>query len=117
MLPGQTCPEHRHPAFDGTPGKEETSRCRKGLVYLCIEGAPASDPIAARQRQNEARVHGVERGDPPPRRATASPAHHAPLVPVGAEGAIVSAFSTRSRDDLDVFTDPDIARATVVSTR
>jgi D-lyxose ketol-isomerase len=22
MFPGQTCPEHRHPPFDGTPGKE-----------------------------------------------------------------------------------------------
>ncbi|HEY3182013.1 MAG TPA: hypothetical protein VGJ77_04195, partial [Gaiellaceae bacterium] len=24
LYPGQTCPEHRHPPFDGTPGKEET---------------------------------------------------------------------------------------------
>src|SRR5262245_21341132 len=28
LLPNQTCPEHRHPPFDGTPGKEETFRCR-----------------------------------------------------------------------------------------
>jgi hypothetical protein len=33
----------------------------------------------------------------------------------GPEGAIVSEFSTQSRDDLDVFTDPDIARTTVVA--
>jgi D-lyxose ketol-isomerase len=33
----------------------------------------------------------------------------------GPEGAIVSEFSTHSRDDLDVFTDPDIARTTVVA--
>lgn len=32
----------------------------------------------------------------------------------GPEGAIVSEFSTQSRDDLDVFTDPEISRATVV---
>jgi hypothetical protein len=31
------------------------------------------------------------------------------------DGAIVSEFSTQSRDDLDVFTDPDIARTTVVT--
>ncbi len=31
LYPGQTCPEHRHPPFDGTPGKEETFRCRRGL--------------------------------------------------------------------------------------
>ena len=28
LRPGQTCPEHRHPPFEGTPGKEETFRCR-----------------------------------------------------------------------------------------
>jgi D-lyxose ketol-isomerase len=33
----------------------------------------------------------------------------------GPEGAIVSEFSTQSRDDLDVFTDPDIARTTIVA--
>ena len=32
LFPGQTCPEHRHPPFDGTPGKEETFRCRRGTV-------------------------------------------------------------------------------------
>ena len=33
----------------------------------------------------------------------------------GPEGAIVSEFSTQSRDDLDVFTDPGIVRATIVA--
>ena len=32
LYPNQTCPEHRHPPFDGTPGKEETFRCRSGSV-------------------------------------------------------------------------------------
>ena len=34
LYPKQTCPEHRHPPFDGTPGKEETFRCRRGSVDL-----------------------------------------------------------------------------------
>src|SRR5690348_6159115 len=34
LFPGQTCPEHLHPPFDGTPGKEETFRVRNGTVYL-----------------------------------------------------------------------------------
>ena len=38
MLPNQTCPEHRHPGFNGEPGKEETFRCRYGKVYLYVEG-------------------------------------------------------------------------------
>jgi hypothetical protein len=33
----------------------------------------------------------------------------------GDEGAVVSEFSTESRDDLDVFTDPRIRRDTVVA--
>ena len=30
LLPGQTCPQHRHPPVGGEPGKEETFRCRWG---------------------------------------------------------------------------------------
>src|SRR5262245_66151445 len=44
LRPGQTCPEHRHPPFEGTPGKEETFRCRRGLVYLYVEGDPTPEP-------------------------------------------------------------------------
>jgi D-lyxose ketol-isomerase len=33
----------------------------------------------------------------------------------GAEGAVVSEFSTRSTDESDAFTDPDILRITVVA--
>lgn len=33
----------------------------------------------------------------------------------GPEGAIVSEFCTQSRDDLDVFTNADIARTTAVA--
>jgi len=32
----------------------------------------------------------------------------------GDEGAVVSEFSTQSRDEFDIFTDPQIRRATVV---
>lgn len=38
LLPGQTCPEHRHPPRNGEEGKRETFRCRKGKVYLYVEG-------------------------------------------------------------------------------
>ena len=38
LFPNQTCAEHRHPPVDGTPGKEETFRVRKGVVYLHVEG-------------------------------------------------------------------------------
>jgi D-lyxose ketol-isomerase len=90
LFPGQTCPEHRHPPVDGSPGKEETFRCRRGLVRLHVEG---EDEIVLRPGDQHTippdTLHWFQAGD---------------------EGAIVSEFSTRSRDDSDVFTDPRITR-------
>jgi D-lyxose ketol-isomerase len=90
LFPGQTCPEHRHPAVDGSPGKEETFRCRTGSVLLWVDG------------------HGE---------IQLRPGDQFTIVPdtlhwfrAGDEGAIVSEFSTRSRDETDVYTDPRIRR-------
>ena len=44
LFPRQTCPEHRHPPVGESPGKEETFRCRSGVVYLYVEGAPTANP-------------------------------------------------------------------------
>jgi D-lyxose ketol-isomerase len=90
LYPGQTCPEHRHPPFDRTPGKEETFRCRRGSVELCVDG----ELIALRPGDQHTippdTLHWFRAGD---------------------EGAVVSEFSSTSRDELDVFTDPRIVRA------
>jgi len=90
LLPGQTCPEHRHPPVDGDPGKEETFRCRTGLVHLHVAG---HDEIT------------LEPGD----QFTIEP-DTLHWFQAGPEGAVVSEFSTRSRDESDVFTDPRIVR-------
>ena len=115
LLPGQTCPEHRHPPFDGTPGKEETFRCRRGLVYLYVDG-PAAESPACRPTRADRGVYTVwhEVILHPGEQHTIHP-NTLHWFQAGPEGAIVSEFSTHSRDDLDVFTDPDIARATVVA--
>ena len=90
LFPGQACPEHRHPPVEGEPGKEETFRCRTGSVLLWFDG----------------------RGE-----TTLRPGDQFTIPPdtlhwfrAGDEGAIVSEFSTRSRDETDVFTDPRIVR-------
>jgi len=89
LSPNQLCPEHRHPPFDGTPGKEETFRCRRGSVELSVDG----------------------------RLITLTPGEQFTIPPdtlhwfrAGEEGAVVSEFSSASRDDLDVFTDPRVVR-------
>lgn len=90
LFPGQMCPEHRHPPVDGDPGKEETFRCRAGSVHLWIDG------------HGEVLLLPGEQFTIPP-----DTLHR---FRAGAEGAIVSEFSTRSRDNTDVFTDPRIRR-------
>ena len=90
LSPGQLCPEHRHPPFDGGPGKEETFRVRRGLVELWVAG------------ENHVLGPGGQYTIPP------DTLHS---FRAGPEGAVVSEFSSTSRDELDVFTDPEITRA------
>jgi D-lyxose ketol-isomerase len=90
LLPDQLCPEHRHPPVGDDPGKQETFRCRTGGVTLWVDG------------------HGE---------LTLRPGDQFTIPPdtlhwfrAGAEGAVVSEFSSPSRDEHDVFTDPRIVR-------
>ena len=94
LYPGQSCPEHRHPPFDGTPGKEETFRCRRGVVTLSVDG-------------RELALRPGEQFTIPPDTLHSFRA--------GPDGAVVTEFSSTSRDDLDVFTDPNVQRATIVA--
>jgi D-lyxose ketol-isomerase len=110
MFPRQLCPEHRHPPFDGTPGKEETFRCRAGVVYLYTEGEPTPNP-KARVRPDEVLTVWHE--------IVLNPGDQHTIMPdtlhwfqAGDDGAVVSEFSTQSRDELDAFTDPKIRRET-----
>jgi D-lyxose ketol-isomerase len=114
LFPRQTCPEHRHPPYDGSPGKEETFRCRSGVVYLYVEGAPTANPacrVPASAMESFTVWHEI----------TLRPGEQHTIAPdvlhwfqAGDDGAVVSEFSTTSVDELDVFTDPRIARATVI---
>lgn len=114
LFPRQTCPEHRHPAVAGEPGKEETFRCRWGQVYLYVPGTPTERPHARPPRGREHTYtvwHEI----------VLNPGDQYTLMPdtlhwfqAGDQGAIVSEFSTRSRDESDIFTDPEIQRIPVV---
>jgi D-lyxose ketol-isomerase len=110
MLPHQTCPEHRHPTVGDRLGKEETFRCRWGTVYLHVPGTPAAQP-ACRPPEGSEAYYTVQR------EVCLKPGDQYTLTPntlhwfqAGAEGAIVSEFSTRSTDEADIFTDPRIKR-------
>jgi D-lyxose ketol-isomerase len=115
LFPNQTCAEHRHPPFDGTPGKEETFRVRAGVVYLHVEGDPTADPLARPARADRGVYTAAREIVLGPGGQFTVPPNTLHWFQAGPDGAIVSEFSTQSRDDLDVFTDPEIKRATVVA--
>ena len=115
LLPNQTCAEHRHPPFDGTPGKEETFRVRTGVVFLHVEGNPTPDPKARPARGDRGAYTAAREIVLSPGEQFTVPPNTLHWFQAGPEGAIVSEFSTQSRDDLDVFTDPEISRATLVA--
>ena len=111
LVPHQTCPEHRHPPFDGTPGKEETFRVRSGVVYLHVEGGESTTNPRAHPARLERGFYtaGREIVLLPGEQFTVPPnTRH--WFQAGPDGAVVSEFSTQSRDDLDIFTDPEINR-------
>jgi len=115
LFPRQTCPEHRHPPFDGTPGKEETFRCRRGLVYLYVEGERTPFPAAKLHTTDRAAFTAWHEILLLPGQQHTIPPNTLHWFQAGDGGAIVSEFSSTSRDDLDVWTDPRIQRVTVVT--
>lgn len=114
LFPKQTCPEHLHPPVLGEPGKLETFRCRWGTVYLYVEGTPMSPIHAVVPKGNEAAYtvfHEI----------ILQPGEQYTIKPGtkhwfqgGPEGAVVSEFSSTSRDEFDIFTDPAIVRIPVI---
>jgi D-lyxose ketol-isomerase len=110
LFPGQTCPEHRHPPVEGEPGKEETFRCRYGTVYLYISGE-ATPNCKGQPPKDTPGAYTVFH------EIVLNPGEQYTLYPntlhwfqAGPEGAVVSEFSTKSRDEADIFSDMDIKR-------
>lgn len=110
LLPAQTCPQHLHPPVDGTPGKEETFRCRYGTVYLYVPGPRTEHPHASAPIGRE-KYYTVWH------EIVLKPGQQYTIYPntphwfqAGPEGAVVSEFSTKSTDENDIFLDPAIDR-------
>lgn len=110
LFPRQTCPEHKHPPVGQDPGKMETFRCRSGKVWLYVDGAPAAKPrarVPAGSEKHYTVFHEIElnAGD-----QYTIPPGTLHWFQAGDDGAVVSEFSSTSRDEFDIFTDPRIER-------
>lgn len=123
LLPKQTCPQHKHPPVADESacgelvesGKEETFRCRWGKVYLYVEGKPTANP-KCRPPKDSVKYYTVRH------QIILNPGQQYTLAPdtwhwfqAGPKGAVVSEFSTKSRDESDIFLDPRILRQTVIA--
>ena len=113
VLPGQTCPEHIH--VDGVDengnhydGKEETFRVRYGTCYLYVSGEGNKKDIKGKIPPTDVTVfheiilHACEQYTLYPN------TWH--WFQAGPEGAVISEFSTKSRDESDLFRDQRIKR-------
>lgn len=115
LFPRQTCPEHRHPPVGSDPGKQETFRVRWGRVWLYVEGEPAGQPHARIPSGSEPHYTVFHERALQPGEQHTIPPNTRHWFQAGDEGAIVSEFSSTSRDEHDIFTDPRIVRIPQVS--
>lgn len=111
LFPRQTCPEHLHPPVRGERGKMETFRCRWGLVYLYVEGESQGSIQAVVPEGSRAHYTVFHEIVLHPGQQYTIPPNTKHWFQGGPEGAIVSEFSSTSRDEFDRFTDPAIVRS------
>jgi len=112
LIPNQTCPQHMHPPIPELEymEKQESFRCRWGVVYLYVEGEATKTPKAKPPQhriENYTVWHEI----------ILKPGDQYTIPPLtwhwfqgGSQGAVVSEFSTRSADEDDLFSDPEIQR-------
>lgn len=114
LFPHQTCPEHLHPQVQGEEGKMETFRCRWGIVYLYVEGDPTPNRKAMIPSGSESNYTVLHEVILQPGEQYTIPPGMKHWFQGGPEGAVVSEFSSTSRDEFDIFTDPSIVRMPAV---
>ena len=113
LFPNQTEPEHWHPLVEDDPGKEEIIRALWGDLYFYI---PGDDTL-----QQGFIVDGKDKYYTMRHEVAMKPGDQLILPPstkhwfqAGAKGAVMYSFSTKVRDTLDQFSDPNIVRETKI---
>jgi len=107
LFPHQTCPEHRHPPVRGEPGKQETFRCRWGEAYLYVPGPQTKKSCRPPSEKYYTVWHEILLK---PGEQHTVPPDTPHWFQAGDEGVVISEFSSTSRDETELFTDPEIKR-------
>jgi D-lyxose ketol-isomerase len=114
LFPRQSCPEHYHPDIDGRLGKQETFRCRWGIVYLFVPGKETPNPHALPPKGKEKYFTARHEIILKPGEQYTIPPKTKHWFQAGDEGAVISEFSSMSVDEKDVLTDPSARRETII---
>ncbi len=118
LFPHQICPEHKHPPINSDySGKQETFRCRWGEVYLHIPGEKTENPEAEPPEERKEYFTAEKEIILTPGQQYTLPPNTLHWFQAGPNGAIISEFSSKSIDEEDVFTDPEIKRITEVESK
>ena len=113
LFPNQTEPEDWHPSVGDDPGKEEIIRALGGDLYFYIPGDDTLDKgfIIDGKGDYYTMRHEV---DMKPGDQLILPPGTKHWFQAGAKGAVMYSFSTKVRDTLDQFSDPNIVRETKI---
>ncbi|MCL4140324.1 UNVERIFIED_CONTAM: hypothetical protein GTU68_064876 [Idotea baltica] len=113
LFPNQTEPEHWHPSVGDDPGKEEVIRAISGDLYFYIPGPDNMKQGFIVEGKDDCYTMRHE--------VVMHPGDQLILPPgtkhwfqAGAKGAVMYSFSTKVRDTLDQFSDPNIVRETII---
>jgi len=108
LMPNQTLPQHMHPAYGGTKGKEETVRVLYGQTKIYIEGEQNNlDVLIPKGKVNyytalkEIKLEVGEQFSVPPN------VKH--WFQAGPDGSVNIAFQNRVNEDNNIFYDPESA--------
>jgi ABC-type sugar transport system, auxiliary component len=91
----------------GEPGKQETFRCRWGEVYLYVPGPKTKKSCKPPSEKNYTVWHEILLK---PGEQHTVPPDTPHWFQAGDEGVVISEFSSTSRDETELFTDPEIKR-------
>ena len=113
LFPYQTEPEHWHPSVGDDPGKEEVIRALWGDLYFYVPGDDTLKEGFIVEGKDDCYTMRHEVNMTPGDQLTLPPGTKH-WFQAGARGAVMYSFSTKVRDTLDQFTDPDIVRETKI---
>jgi D-lyxose ketol-isomerase len=113
LLPNQTIPEHWHPSVGDDPGKEEIIRAISGDLYFYIPGENTLKHGFVLSGKEDCYTMRNENVLLPGEQLILQPGTKH-WFQAGKRGAVMYSFSTKVRDALDQFSDPDIVRETVI---